>query len=122
MKSQNNSQTETRYFAYGSNMSKQQMLRRTGTVPTSVVARLDNYPARISKSARRTRRSMQPLFPKANAFVYGVAYQCLPQAMLKLDHFEGVAENCYRRESLVVTAQNGESLNCIVYFGYGFLH
>ena len=36
-------QNETWYFSYGSNLSKQQMLRRTGSIPMSQLACLANY-------------------------------------------------------------------------------
>jgi hypothetical protein len=37
------SQVETWYFSYGSNLSKQQMLRRMGSVPASRNAWIANY-------------------------------------------------------------------------------
>ena len=40
--------------------------------------------------------------------------------MIQLDQFEGVAENCYRREMVDVTAGFGELLRCIVYIGQAF--
>ena len=116
---QNTSQNDSWYFAYGSNMSKQQMLRRTGSVPESVVARLDNYQLAFRK-VLIGKDVFAMIVPKADSVVYGVAYRCSPKAMLQLDHFEGVAENCYQRETVQVTAQNGEILNCIVYCGIGF--
>jgi cation transport regulator ChaC len=40
--------------------------------------------------------------------------------MAQLDICEGVAENCYRRESVQVSIQDGEVLACVVYIGESF--
>ena len=113
------SQDDSWYFAYGSNMSKQQMLRRTGSIPESLVACLKDYqlvfrPVLVGNDVFAT------IIPQDDAVVYGVAYRCSPASMLELDRFEGVAENCYRRASVQVTAENGSILDCIVYIGHAF--
>ena len=112
-------QNESWYFAYGSNLSKQQMLRRTGYIPISRPAGLSNFQLAF-RQVLVGEDVYATIVPAPGKVVQGVAYLCSPHAMAQLDVFEGVAENCYRRESVQVTAQTGEVLNCIVYFGEKF--
>ncbi len=112
-------QSETWYFSYGSNMSKQQMLSRTGSVPTSCLAQLVNYRLAFRK-VLASDDVFATIVPTKGSVVHGVAYWCTPHAMLQLDLLEGVAQNCYRRESVRVTTQSGEILSCIVYIGEAF--
>jgi len=107
------------YFAYGSNLSKEQMLRRTGSIPASKVALLENYQFAFRKVLVGD-EVFATIVPRQNSIVHGVVYRCSPQAMLQLDHFEGLAENCYRRELVHVTTQDGEILPCVVYVGHAF--
>ncbi len=113
------SQNETWYFAYGSNLSKKQMLNRTGSVPASVAAKLLNY----RFAFRRILDGLDvyaTIVPTVGAVVQGAAYLCSLHAMTQLDRFEGVAENCYRREIVRVTTLAGEDLDCVVYMGESF--
>ena len=114
------SQSETWYFSYGSNLSKPQMLRRTGSVPTSQAASLVNY--RLAFRKVLTGQDVYAtIVPTPGAIVHGVAYLCSPHAMAQLDLFEGVAENCYRRELVLVTTRTtNDMLECIVYIGESF--
>ena len=107
------------YFAYGSNLSKQQMLRRTGSIPPSRVAWLDHYEFAFRRVLEGN-DVFATIHPKQGAIVHGVAYQCSRHAMMQLDQFEGVAENCYRRETVEVTTDLGAILRCIVYIGQAF--
>ena len=113
------SQNESWYFAYGSNLSKQQMLRRTGSIPVSRPAGLFDYQLAFRK-VLVGEDVYATIVPTPGKVVQGVAYLCSPHAMSQLDVFEGVAENCYRRELVQVTALTGEILNCIVYIGEKF--
>ncbi len=112
-------QNESWYFAYGSNLSKQQMLRRTGSIPPSRPAVLSNYQLAFRK-VLVGEDVYATIIPAPRKVVQGVAYLCSPHAMAQLDVFEGVAENCYRRELVQVTALSGEILNGIVYVGEKF--
>ncbi len=112
-------QNESWYFAYGSNLSKQQMLRRTGSIPVSRPAGLSDYEIAFRK-VLVGEDVYATIVPAPGKAVQGVAYLCSPHAMAQLDVFEGVAENCYRRELVQVTALTGEILKCIVYIGEKF--
>ena len=112
-------QNETWYFSYGSNLSKQQMLRRTGSVPMSRLACLANYRLAFRK-VLASEDVYATIVPNKEAIVHGAAYLCSPHAMSQLDLLEGVAENCYRRELVEVTTHAGDVLSCIVYVGEAF--
>ena len=112
-------QNETWYFSYGSNLSKQQMLRRTGSIPISRTASLSDYQIAFRKVLVGD-DVYATIIPAPGKVVQGVAYLGSPYAMAQLDVFEGLAENCYRRELVQVTALAGEILNCIVYIGEKF--
>jgi len=110
---------ETWYFSYGSNLSKQQMLCRTGSIPTSVTAYLSNH--RIAfRQVLNGLDVYATIIPTEGATVHGAAYLCSAHAMTQLDRLEGVAENCYRRELVRVATSSGEDLDCIVYVGESF--
>ena len=113
------SQCETWYFSYGSNLSKQQMLRRTGSNPKSHTAFLVNYKLAFRKVLTGN-DVYATIVPTQGAIVHGVAYLCSSHAMAQLDRFEGVNENCYRRESVSVTTHSNHNLECIVYIGESF--
>ena len=113
------SQNEAWYFSYGSNLSKQQMLSRTGSIPESVQAKLIDY----QLAFRRVLNSSEvyaTIVPVAGSIVIGAAYRCSQHAMNALDRCEGVAENCYRRENVRVETITGDELDCIVYIGESF--
>jgi gamma-glutamylcyclotransferase len=116
---QHNSEQDNWYFSYGSNLSKEQMLRRTGSIPPSQVARLDHYQFAFRRVLDGN-DVFATILPKPGAIVHGVAYQCSQHAMMQLDIAEGVSENCYRRELANVTTHDGEILRCIVYIGQAF--
>ncbi len=106
------------YFAYGSNLWKQQMLTRTGTIPESRRARLDGYRLAFRKYLH-TDEVYADVLPDASQHVLGVVYQCSPYALERLDIFEGVAGGCYRRDVIQVQSEEpAETLEAIVYRGH----
>ena len=104
------------YFAYGSNLSRRQMLERTGSIPSSRTAHLANYQLAFRKVCGRD-EVYADIAPANGAIVHGVAYLCSSQAMAHLDLFEGVSEDCYRRVLVQVTTASGERLSAFAYIG-----
>ena len=113
------SENDSWYFSYGSNLSKQQMLRRTGSVPQSQQALLANYRL-VFRQVLNSDVVYATIIPAPNTMVYGVAYRCSLYAMERLDEAEGVSENCYRRETVHVTTNSKKILTCIAYVGESF--
>ena len=107
------------YFSYGSNLSMQQMLLRTGSVPSSKPAILANYRLAF-RQVLRSHDVYATIVPSPDAIVHGAVYLCSPHAMERLDEAEGVSENCYRRETIEVMTNTGERLSCVVYIGESF--
>jgi len=107
----------TWYFAYGSNMSKQQMLLRTGATPPSRLAQLEGYRLAFRKYSQ-TDEVYADILPSAKQIVRGVAYQCSEQAIAKIDVFEGVSLDHYRREMMDIRFEDTKELAlAFVYVG-----
>lgn len=105
------------YFAYGSNLSKHQMTKRTGPILKARIARLDHYRLAFNNTDKAGTELYANIVPSAGGIIWGVAYWCSPQAMTALDEYEGVADGCYRREWIEVDAIDGERLQAEVYIG-----
>ena len=111
------SNTQHWYFAYGSNMSTQQMLKRTGSIPESHIAQLNGYRLAFRKFCQ-TDEVYADVLPDASKTVLGVAYKSSQHLLERLDIFEGVAEGCYRRESVQVQVEEtNECIEAVVYLG-----
>ena len=93
------------YLAYGSNMSKKQIHERTGSIPDGRRVRLDGYRLAFRKF-KNTEEVYADILPDASRSVLGVAYDCSPIELERLDVFEGVADGCYRREFVQVQAED----------------
>lgn len=105
------------YFAYGSNLSKQRMMRRTGPILNARVARLNDYRLAFNNTDKAGNELYANIVPSAGGITWGVAYWCPPQAIAALDEYEGVADGCYRREWIEVVTIDGERLPAEVYIG-----
>lgn len=88
------------YFAYGSNLSLQQMrVRCPGAAPVAAQV-LPGY--RLAFAGAHTPRwgqgGVATVVPQAGASVHGALYRLNREDELALDGFEGVASGLYRRE------------------------
>lgn len=101
------------YFAYGSNLSLEQMIARLGgSRPVErgcKIAHLANY-----RLVFQYLESPGPAFANIvspGAGVFGVVYRCSPADLARLDHFE-----CgYERRPIAVTDRQGESMSAVAY-------
>jgi cation transport regulator ChaC len=93
------------YFAYGSNMSRAQMLSRAGEIFEERRARLETFDLVFNKKARggSATANIQPAPGKA---VEGVLYKIAESAFRNLDRFEGAPVH-YRRTEVNVVDGNG---------------
>jgi cation transport regulator ChaC len=89
------------YFAYGSNMSRAQMLSRAGEIFEEQPAKLENYELLFNKKARGGSATAN-IRPAPGQTVEGVLYKIPEAAFRNLDRFEGVPEH-YRRIEVKVT-------------------
>ncbi|MGH9679184.1 MAG: gamma-glutamylcyclotransferase family protein [Candidatus Acidiferrales bacterium] len=101
------------HFAYGSNMSRAQMISRAGNILEERNAHLPNYELRFNKKVRggTAGANVQPAPGKT---VYGVLYKIEESSFRSLDRYEGVPEH-YRRIEVRVTPENGDPVPAQVY-------
>jgi cation transport regulator ChaC len=102
------------YFAYGSNLWIEQMVRRIGPVD-----RNDGWPRRASLAGYRLLFNMQGedgnvyanIEPAEESNVLGVVYRCTPEALRIMDQYE----SGYERRQVSVSSENGEQLDVTTY-------
>lgn len=101
------------YFAYGSNLNREQFRPRVGQILEEITGQLKNYELRFNKKARggTATANVQQAAGKA---VHGVLYRIPEAGFRNLDRFEGVPEH-YRRIEVRVTALDGREINAQIY-------
>lgn len=106
--------TDSWYFAYGSNLSVEQMQQRIGKTAASKRAELIGYRLAFNKrGGDGTGKANIVEEPKAT--VWGVAYRCGPDELRQMDRYEGVRDGHYFRKELRVRCDDGEMLVVIAY-------
>jgi cation transport regulator ChaC len=102
------------YFAYGSNLLKEQMQKRTGEVRQPQVCRLADYRFAFNK-----RKDNGPIYAnimkQTGAQVWGVVYLCSPEALGALDKNEGVKTGHYHRQPVDVILKDGATVSAVAY-------
>lgn len=101
------------YFAYASNMYRQQVKQRAGEPKQEKIARLDGYELNFDKIARGGTGTAN-LVIAPDKVVWGVLYRLTEQQLKALDRFEGVPEH-YRRSEVNVTDGEGKKVAAQVY-------
>lgn len=99
---------EVLYFAYGSNLWRQQMSLRCPEHREIGAGCLNGWRWII------TTRGYASIVESTGDHVLGVVYELSKADVLNLDCFEGVAQGAYRKEMLAVTV-GGRDLICLVY-------
>jgi len=101
------------FFAYGSNMSREQMRSRAGQIADDQVGKLENYELVFNKKARGG-SSTANVRPAPGKVVYGVLYRIPESALRLLDRYQGAPEH-YRRIEVNVTAGDGSRIPAQTY-------
>jgi gamma-glutamylcyclotransferase (GGCT)/AIG2-like uncharacterized protein YtfP len=96
------------YFAFGSNLSKEQMTARCPESEYLYPGKLDNHIWFIYE------RGYANIKPSEGDFVLGEIFSLSEQDIELLDICEMVAEGMYHQEVLSIDTSNG-SLDCLVY-------
>ena len=96
------------YFAYGSNLWRQQMTRRCPEHHEVGTGCLTGWRWII------TARGYASIVVSAGDYVIGTVYDVSVADVLNLDRFEGVAQGDYRKEKVAVDV-DGHRLSCLVY-------
>ncbi len=93
------------YFAYGSNLCPEQMMRRTG-VGAGQRAWLAGYRLAFNKRGWDGTGKAN-LVPRVQGRVWGVVYRCSPAALAVLDDYEGLSSGDYVRAPVHVELDAG---------------
>lgn len=105
--------TIERYFAFGSNMSKEQMAKRTPSAVQQGIAFLPDYELVFNRLGSFRPGGVASVVPKKGSRVYGVIYSLSASDLRVLDAIEN--PNAYRRISREVTTPNGARVLCYLY-------
>ena len=96
------------YFAYGSNLWRQQMAVRCPEHREVGPGRLNGWRWIV------TTRGYASIVVSEGDYVLGTVYELSVADVLALDRFEGVAQKAYRKDMIAVDV-NGQELDCLVY-------
>ena len=99
------------YFAYGSNLWREQKKRRTGAIREARVARLTGYRLAFNKRGSEPGQVYANIVPEPEAEVYGVIYRCSPEALHRMDRWEVG----YRRHPVEAVTRSGETVEAVAY-------
>jgi gamma-glutamylcyclotransferase len=104
------------YFAYGSNLSKEQMLERTGFVGNVKICRLKDYRFIFNKKSFRVPgRVFANILPSPGDDVWGVAYACTQDIIDILDEHEYVHQENYIHHHVHVVTKENEAFSALTY-------
>ena len=96
------------YFAYGSNLSKEQMTLRCPDSKHLISGRLLNYSWLINS------RGYASVKASPNSYVLGEVFTLSEQDIIYLDQYEHVAEGMYGKYVLCIQTEEG-LFDCLVY-------
>ncbi|PKL42005.1 MAG: gamma-glutamylcyclotransferase [Candidatus Riflebacteria bacterium HGW-Riflebacteria-1] len=97
-----------KYFAYGSNMSLEQMKKRCPQHKVVGQGTLHGYRWIINS------RGYANIIQSESDYVIGVVYEISASDEACLDRKEGVAKGCYNKETLDISTGDAQ-ITCIVY-------
>lgn len=103
---------ERLYFAYGSNMSLEQMDYRCPDASVVENVRVDNY--RLAFCSMNPRRGVATILPEEGSQVEGVLWRITPECEKSLDRYEGYP-HLYGKETICVKNAEGQEKNVMVY-------
>lgn len=102
------------YFAYGSNLARDQKVNRTGPIREERRARLDGYRLAFNKRGTDGTGKANIVLHEGGT-VWGVVYRCSPSALNAMDRYEGVPGGHYVRKTVRVRVDGGDELDAITY-------
>ena len=103
------------YFAYGSNLSLEQMANRCPSARTPRRAWLKGYRLEFPRCSRRWKGGVASVTPDPRRSVEGAVYEISSEDLKKLDVCEGVSKGYYRRETRPVQLDDGSEVRAEVY-------
>ncbi len=106
------------YFAYGSNINKQQMLQRCPDSKPMFVATLPNYKLVFVGWSRQWRGGVASVRPFKGEKVLGAIYEISEGNLKQLDGCEGYPGG-YNRHNVIVFDEDGNAIEAITYIKPG---
>ena len=103
------------YFAYGSNMSKEQMKKRLGKVVIGEKGVLKGFELVFNKQAdKKPGVSYSNIINKEGSEVQGAIYKISEKELAVIDRREGYPDH-YKRIELNIVKEDGTEVPCIIY-------
>ncbi len=102
------------YFAYGSNLTQRQLLRRCPGSSVICRARLPGYRLAFTRYSTKRKGGVADVVAEPGSEVWGVLYDIDDAGMEALDTFEGVPR-AYRHETVTVLNDGGAEVAAEVY-------
>ncbi len=106
------------YFAYGANLSKQQMRERCPDSQPKFIATLPNYKLVFIGWSRQWRGGVATIKSSRGDKVLGTIYEISDRDLRRLDSYEGYPGN-YNRLKVTVFDEDGEPSEVITYIKSG---
>ena len=106
------------YFAYGSNLNKNQMLERCPDSKPMFIATLPNYKLVFVGWSRQWRGGVISIKPLRGERVRGAIYEVSEQCIQRLDKLEGHPTD-YARQKVTVFDEDSEPIEAITYIKAG---
>ena len=103
------------YFAYGSNLSKEQMLERCPDSQPRFTATLHNYRLVFAGWSRKWRGSTATLKSFRGKKVPGAIYEISEDCLRRLDKHEGYGVT-HDRFNVIVNNEDGDPVEAVTYF------
>lgn len=106
-----------KYFAYGSNMSDEQIRQRCPSHRFVCVAKLPAFRLAFTRRSEKRGCGVADVVPAAHAAVWGVVFDMSDADMSGLDRHEGVHAKlpAYVRKNVQVVSTDGQLLDAITY-------
>jgi len=108
------------YFAYASNLNREQMCQRVPHSRVMFVATLPNYKLVFAGWSRRWRGGYATIMLSKGDKVLGGLYEVSEKDMLKLDGYENCPRE-YNRLKVTVFDEDGEPVEAVTYIKAGAL-
>jgi len=107
------------YFAYGSNLSLKQIVKRCQTSKPYTNAKLLDHALVFHMFSETVDGGAAGLETCEESIVEGVVYEMSDDDLLLMDGFESVDVGCYTRKKITVICPDGTELECWTYFSNG---
>lgn len=106
-----------KYFAYGSNMSDEQIAQRCPSHRFVCVAKLPGYRLAFTRRSVKRGCGVADVVAMADETVWGVVLEMSDADLAELDKHEGVHKNppAYVRKNVQVVSTDGQLLDAITY-------